>query len=125
MAASIRRTRILPPRTAEPTPIETFLAPLAALARKAPEIEALVFWGGAGGWDDTPSEVLEAEEIAFYAEGLLIEGFRMVWVIAAAGKATAPADHIRLYLWQDDAPAPPPLPAGLSEKARAEWTGTP
>ena len=35
-------SRAKPPPSAE----ELFLAPVASLARKAPEIEALVFWGG-------------------------------------------------------------------------------
>jgi hypothetical protein len=92
-------------RPPEPTPIEAFLAPLARLARKHPEIEGLVFWGGAEGWSDSPSAALEAEEIAFYAEGLLIEGFHMDW--ALVGDAEGP-DHLRLCFWQD---GPPPLAA--------------
>ena len=59
------------------TPVEAFLDPLAKLARKQRDIEGLVFWGGSEGWDPSPSEALEAEEITFYAEGLLIDGFHM------------------------------------------------
>ena len=68
------------------TPVEAFLAPLARIARKHPEIEGLVFWGGEG-WDPAPSEALEAEEIAFYAEGLLLDGFHMDWALVAEGEA--------------------------------------
>ena len=66
-----------------PTAIEAFLAPLVELARKMPEIEALVFWGDEGIWPADPAEALESEEIAFYAEGLLLEGFHLVWQILA------------------------------------------
>ena len=69
------------------TPIEAFLAPLARHARKLPHLEGLVFWGGAEGWDTSPSEALEAEEIAFYAEGLLEDGFRMRWTLMASADA--------------------------------------
>ena len=98
-------------RKPDPTPIEIFLAPLARIARKSPEIEGLVFWGGAEGWGDTPSEALEAEEIAFYAEGLLEDGFRMAWALVAAADTPTRPDHIRLQFWQDDSP-PPALPQG-------------
>ncbi len=108
--------------TAAQTPIEAFLAPLAKLALKQPEIEGLVFWGDANGWDTTPTEALESEEIAFYAEGLLLEGFRMVWEIAAMAETPNDPDHIRLLFWQDIAPIPPaPRPAWVTI-TRAEWT---
>lgn len=110
-------------RKPDPTPIESFLAPLARLARTAPEIEGLVFWGGAGGWDDTPSEALESEEIGFYAEGLLLDGFRMAWAVLGTAAHPDSADHIRLWFWQDDSPAPP-LPEGLPVVASAHWTGS-
>ncbi|MDP3262301.1 MAG: hypothetical protein U1E06_16895 [Tabrizicola sp.] len=105
----------------DPTPIEAFLAPLARLALTQPEIEALVFWGGAEGWDAEPSEALESEEIAFYAEGLLQDGFHMVWTVAALAEAAAVADHVRLHFWQDDAPPPGDLPAGWVALASGRW----
>lgn len=104
-------------RPTEPTPIEAFLAPLARIARKHPEIEGLVFWGGAEGWPESPSEALEAEEIAFYAEGLLEDGFSMDWVLVAEGEAP---DHLRLCFWQDGAPPPPLLP-GWTALEHARW----
>ncbi len=85
------------------TPVEAFLAPLARLARKHRDIEGLVFWGGAAGWDASPSEALEAEEITFYAEGLLIDGFQMDWALVGEGEA---ADHLRLCFWQEGEPPP-------------------
>ncbi len=109
-------------RKPDPTPIEVFLAPLAALARKRPEIEALVFWGSADGWSDTPSEAIESEEIAFYAEGLLQEGFHLVWTVAALSASPTMADHVRLQVWQDDDPKPPALPAGWIALEVARWT---
>ena len=94
----------------DPADIETFLAPLAKLARKRPEIEGLVFWGGEGGWDPAPSEALEAEEIAFYAEGLLIDGFHMQWSLVALSDTPDLPDHIRLHFWQDGPPPPQAVP---------------
>jgi hypothetical protein len=110
-------------RKPDPTPMELYLGPLARHARKNPEIEGLVFWGGAGGWDPHPSESLEAEEIAFYAEGLLLDGFRMQWTLVALSETPTEVDHIRLEFWQDDSPAPT-LPAGWRKLESAVWTGT-
>ncbi len=109
-------------RKPDPTPIEVFLAPLAALARKRPEIEGLVFWGSPEGWPSAPSEALESEEITFYAEGLLQDGFHLVWTVAAlSGTADLP-DHVRLQFWQDDGPAPDGLPPGWVALQTARWT---
>jgi hypothetical protein len=108
-------------RKPDPTPIEIFLAPLARIARRHPGIEGLVFWGGAEGWDDSPSEALEAEEVAFYAEGLLEDGFRMAWALLAAPNQGDSPDHIRLWFWQDDSHPPPP-PQGWTLLDSALWT---
>lgn len=104
--------------TKETTPIEQFLAPLAKIARKHRDIEGLVFWGGADGWDPSPSEALEAEEIAFYAEGLLIDGFHMDWALVAEGDAP---DHLRLCFWQDGEP-PPAVELPWRVEASGRWT---
>jgi len=109
-------------RKADPTPVEAFLAPLARHARKHPEIEGLVFWGGAEGWDSAPSEALEAEEIVFYAEGLLLDGFRMQWTLVALPDLPDAPDHIRLEFWQDETPAPS-LPKGWAVMESACWIG--
>lgn len=102
----------------ELTPVEAFLAPLAKIARQHREIGGLVFWGG-DGWDPSPSEALEAEEIVFYAEGLLIDGFHMDWALVADGDAP---DHLRLCFWQEGAP-PPPVAAPWRVIDKARWTG--
>ncbi len=104
------------------TPIEAFLAPLARHARRQPDLEGLVFWGGADGWYASPSETLEAEEIAFYAEGLLLDGFRMHWALMALAEAPERPDHLRLCFWQDDSPAPA-LPQGWVALESAVWSG--
>lgn len=105
--------------SAAQTPVEAFLAPVARLARKHRDIEGLVFWGGPDGWGTSPSEALEAEEIAFYAEGLLLDGFHMDWALVAdAGGAV---DHLRLCFWQDG-PPPPALLPGWSALETGRWT---
>jgi hypothetical protein len=101
-----------------PTPIETFLAPLARITRRLRQIEALVFWGGEA-WGDIPSEALESEEVVFYAEGLLIDGFCMDWTLVA--DTTGAADHLRLCFWQDG-PPPPALRPGWTALETGRWT---
>lgn len=102
----------------EMTPVEAFLAPLAKIIRRHRDVEALVFWGGVDGWDSSPSEALEAEEIVFYAEGLLIDGFHMDWTLVAEGEAV---EHLRLCFWQDGAPPPPPIAAPWRVEAEGRW----
>lgn len=102
------------------TPIQAFLAPLARQARKHADLEGLVFWGGAEGWGLQPSEALDSEEIAFYAEGLLEDGFRMRWTLVALAATPDLPDHLRLEFWQDDV-APPFLPAGWVAMDSALW----
>lgn len=109
-------------RKPEPTPIQTFLAPLAALARKQPDIEALVFWEGEAGWADQPSEALEAEEIVFYAEGLLEDGFHLIWTVVALAASPAQPDHIRLHFWQEAGHPPPALQPGWTVLNAGRWT---
>ena len=103
-----------------PSAEELFLAPLAALAAKRPEIEALVFWGGAEGWQAEPAEALESEEIAFYAEGLIPEGFNLEWRIVAEAAGSIP-DHIQLFAWEEGE-APPAL-ADWQVLQMARWPG--
>jgi hypothetical protein len=107
-------------RKPDPTPIQAFLAPLARHARKHADLEGLVFWGGADGWSPQPSEALEPEEIAFYAEGLLEDGFRMRWTLVALTSTPDLPDHLRLEFWQDDGDLPP-LPAGWVAMDSALW----
>lgn len=89
---------------------ETALAALSEIALKHAEIEAEVLWFRDGGWSDAMGEALEAEEIAYYAEGLLDEGFGMDWALLSGASGL----HVRLCFWQGAAPAPPTLPRGES-----------
>ncbi len=103
----------------DPSPEELFLAPLLRHLRHDPALETLVFWG-AELWPDDPSEALESEEVGFYAEGLIPEGFHLVWQVLAEPGATL-CDHARLYVWQDG-PPPPDAPAGWQVLEQGRWT---
>ena len=107
------------------TPIQAFLAPLAKLAAKHPDLEAEVIWASGADWaaQDDASEWLDAEEIAFYAEGLLMEGFQMQWQVFAETAAPAIPVHARLFFWQGQGPQPPQPEAGLTIFASAAWNG--
>lgn len=95
---------------------QAFLAPLTRLAARFPDVEGVVIWGDDSGWDvqDDTTEMLDAEEITFYAEGLLMEGFGMIWQAMAEAEAPKEPDHVILMFWQGAAspPSPPPPPAG-------------
>lgn len=108
------------------TPIEQFLAPLAKLTRSFPDLDGAVIWADGSGWqaqDDT-LEMLDAEEIPFYAEGLLLEGFGFAWQALADAESPRRADQVLLFFWEPGV-TPPALP--LAEEgwvilASAEWT---
>lgn len=108
----------MPPK-ADPTPIEAFLAPLARITRKSPLIEGLVFWGDADGWAASPSEALESEEVVFYAEGLLIDGFHMDWALVEDTEGLT--QDLLLCFWQEG-DAPPPPPPGWKVLDQGRWT---
>lgn len=101
------------------TPEQDFTAALAAIARKHPQIDGLVWWEQ-DGWPDAPSQDLDAEEIPFFAEGLLHEGFRIDWRLT--GPAERPAE-LHLFIWEDPGP-PPPEPSG-PVLARGHWPPAP
>lgn len=113
------------------SPIESFLSPLARLAAKKPDIEGEVIWANGPDWDaqDDAAELLDAEEIAFYAEGLLAEGFRLTWQVLAETDAPKEPVHARLFFWQADAaavappPEAPPPEDGLTLVASGTWAG--
>ncbi len=90
------------------------LRPLAALAIRFPHLEGQVVWleDGAFTFQDAEELGLDPEEIAFYAEGLLAEGFHLSWALLA--DVDAPADPLILQLTcAEEAPPPsPPLPEG-------------
>ena len=93
------------------TLLDSFLAPLVRLALKHPDVEGEVLWADAGGWQaqDDDADLLDAEEIAFYAEGLLLDGFCLHYQILA--EITAPKEpvQVRLFFWQATG-TPPPVP---------------
>lgn len=86
---------------------EAFLKPLRAILRKDRGLDIVVFWGTPAGWPDEPMEELDPEEIGFWAEGLMAEGFRLAWEVVADPEAPDEADHVRLMAWEADNPAPP------------------
>jgi hypothetical protein len=81
------------------------LQPLALLLRKHPSLEAQVIWADTEDWaaQDDEDMQLDGEEITFYAEGLIAEGYHCAWQVLGDG---AP-QFLRLFFWQG---AMPPLP---------------
>ncbi|MDB5665658.1 hypothetical protein [Cypionkella sp.] len=106
-----------------PTPIDTFLTPLTKLGLKHPEVEAEVIWANDQEWEPQQGTdaLLEAEEISFYAEGLLLEGFQMHYQILADSDAPKDPAHVRLFFWQTEQLTLPPPELGLTLIASATW----
>jgi len=106
------------------SPIESFLAPLARITLKHPDLEGEVIWADGTDWraQDDAEGLLDAEEIPFYAEGLLMEGFAMQWQVLAETEAPKEPVHIRLFFWQGSSALPPAPEPGLSLFATATWT---
>lgn len=88
------------PRTQ--TPHQIFLAPLAKLALRHPELEGQAIWWEDGDWraQDDDEAMIDSEEIAFYAEGLLAEGFGLQWQVLAEIETPKEPVLARLFLWQ-------------------------
>ena len=89
-----------------------------------------MIWANGADWDaqDDDAEMLDAEEIAFYAEGLLAEGFHLHWQVLAESAAPKDPVHARLFFWQGggaDQPKPeaPAPEGGLTLVASGTWTG--
>jgi hypothetical protein len=82
------------------------LNPLTALCRKYPALEAQVIWADGIEWQPQEDDEagLDGEEIAFYAEGMVQEGYSCAWQILGIG---AP-EFVRLFFWIG---AMPPLPS--------------
>lgn len=90
------------------------LRPLASLALRHPDLEGQVVWQENGAYtvQDAEDLGLDAEEIAYYAEGLLMEGFHLVW--SALAEVEDPRDPVILQLVcaEGQAPVAPPVPEG-------------
>ena len=100
---------------ATPTPHQTFLAPLAKLPLRHPDVEGQAIWWEDGQWlaQDDAEAMIDGEEIAFYAEGLLDEGFGLHWQVLAEVEAPKEPLLVRLFFWQSgDAPTPAPVDDG-------------
>lgn len=113
------------------SPIESFLAPLAKLAAKHPEMEAEVIWATATGWEPQADAeaMMDAEEAPFYAEGLLMEGFTVTYQVLAEAESPKLPVHIRLFCSQpgtdpgteSGSPTAPPPEDGLTLLATGRW----
>lgn len=106
--------------TTPPSDQSAFLAPLARLAARHPDLEALVFWENAG-WPDLPAEEMDTGEVAFYAEGLILEGFHLDWRLFADPVAPQTADALVLYVWEAGATLPPDPAPDLPLLQRGRW----
>ncbi len=108
--------------------LDAFLAPLARLAARHPGIEGEVLWAAEAedGWQvqDDATEMMDAEEIPFYVEGLLEEGFCLLWQAMAEEGDSVP-DHILLMVWEKGtSPAPAPEAAeGWAILSSGRWDG--
>lgn len=96
---------------------DEFVKDLARHASRQRDLEASVFWASGGQWADAAGDPLDAEEIGYYAEGLLMEGFGVAWRLAERGGVIGP---LQLYCWQGTRPALPELAPGASLLAAAE-----
>jgi hypothetical protein len=108
------------------TPLDRFLAPLAQIGLRHPGAEGHVLWAEADTWteQDDADLGLDGEEIAFYAEGLLMDGFGLIWQAVVEADTPTEVEHILLFFWQDATAAPPPLPApepGWKISATGRW----
>ncbi len=85
------------------TPHQSFLAPLAKLALRHPDLEGQAIWWEDGDWQaqDDAEAMIDGEEIAFYAEGLLAEGFGLHWQVLAEIETPKEPVLVRLFLWQN------------------------
>ncbi|MEZ5798052.1 MAG: hypothetical protein R3D63_11570 [Paracoccaceae bacterium] len=106
----------------KPAPFDPCLAPLSRLASRFPDMEGQVIWWEDGNWQaqDDDEAMLDAEEVVFYAEGLLAEGFAMVWHALAEPEMPDRVVLLRLFFWQGDAP-PAPDPDGWHLQAQGRW----
>ncbi|WP_430465634.1 hypothetical protein [Tabrizicola sp.] len=107
------------------TPHQAFLAPLTKLALRHPDLEGQAIWWEGGDWQaqDDDEAMIDGEEIAFYAEGLLDEGFGLHWQVLAEVEAPKEPVLVRLFLWQSgEAPKVPPADPGWLVMAQDSLT---
>lgn len=112
------------PKTRDP--IDDFLAPLMALGLKHPEAEGHVLWAEDGAWveQDDADEGLDGEEIAYYAEGLLLEGFGLTWQALAEVETPGDIAHVLMFFQENPNDPAPPLPGmveGWAVVAQGRW----
>lgn len=96
-------------------PHDAKLAPLVRLGQRHPEVEGQAVWWEDGVWQaqDHSDDMIDGEEIAFYAEGLLAEGFGLHWQVLADRDAPKEPAVVLLFLWQSGpAPTLPPVEDG-------------
>lgn len=107
--------------SAKLTAHQAFLAPLARLALKHADLEGQVITLEVGDWQaqDDDEDMLDAEEITFYAEGLMTEGFGMCWQVLAEADDPATPLFARLFFWQGITPEIPDPDAGWVVTATA------
>lgn len=96
---------------------DNVLKPLIALGHKFPQIEAQVIWAEAGTWQpqDDDIEGLDGEEIAFYAEGLLAEGYGCAYQVLGQGTP----EFLRLFFWHSNMPDLPDDPDLINQTVLA------
>jgi hypothetical protein len=78
---------------------------LIKLVTKYPDVEGEVIWAENDTWraQEDEASMLDGEEIPYYAEGLLQEGYGFAW--QAMGEQTP--ELIRLFFWLGVAPTLP------------------
>jgi hypothetical protein len=93
------------------------LNPLSSLCRKYLALEAQVIWAEGSDWQPQEDDEagLDGEEIAFYAEGMLMEGYSCAWQILGVG---AP-EFVRLFFWIGEMPHLPDDPDLISQGSTA------
>lgn len=91
-------------------PHDAKLVPLVRLGQRHPDVEGQAVWWEEGAWQaqDHTDDMIDGEEIAFYAEGLLAEGFGLHWQVLAEADAPKEPVVVLLLLWQSG--PTPPLP---------------
>jgi hypothetical protein len=94
---------------------QAFLAPLEKMALRHLDLEGQAVWWEDGEWmaQDDAEAMIDGEEIGYYAEGLLSEGFGLHWQVLAEVETPKEPVLVRLFLWQgEDDPEVPEMEEG-------------